>query len=125
MTHPFEEESSMAERCEECADGTVGCGPDGVDVCGHWANPDEDRCHKVVVLVREKKKGKCTARLWVPGPRCKKKPKGYRRAGHFFVRVQAGKMQNKCAAKILNVEWLDPSTCSDIVDDEPRRDRDD
>lgn len=106
----------MAERCVDCDDGFIGCGPDGIDPCAQWGEPDEDKCHKVVVLVREVG-GKCTARLWVPGKGCKK-PAGYTRAGHFRIRVQAGKVQNQCAAKVFGVTSPKPADCHGHVDDE-------
>ena len=106
----------MPERCMECPDGSIGCGPTGIDPCSLSGAHDEDKCHKVVVLVKEVG-GKFTARLWVPGHGCAM-PSGYTRAGDFLIRVKAGKVQNQCAVKVLGVEWPNPKDCHEVVDDE-------
>lgn len=101
----------MPAQCVECPGGFMGCGPDDIDPCSDWGDPDERRCHKVVVLVKELPNGKCTARLWVPGPSCPK-PTGWARAGDFRILVEAGKIQNECAAKV----YVEDPACPDVVD---------
>ena len=101
-------------ECVRCNDGSIACGPRGEDNCDPWSRPEEDRCHRVHVLVK-KVAGKCTARLWLGGDGCTP-PDGYQDAGSFLVHIQAGKVQGDCVAKVLNVTWIDEDDCSIVVD---------
>ena len=88
--------------CEQCEDGYIGCAPGGVDACSDWGEPDEDKCHAVKVYVMEQA-GKCTARLCT-GAGGPPTGEGWTLVGDFKIRVQAGKVQNKCAAKVFLVD---------------------
>ena len=96
--------------CEDC--GTfIGCGPAGVDACSPFADPDEDKCHKVTVLVKDVG-GTCKARLWLQSS----VPSGWTAVGHFWIRIQAGKVSDKCIAKLFFENECDGSDVADYSD---------